>query len=1767
MAGIPRSVLDPLVGHRDVGPAGATTTNHGSFSLEKPRAFVAVDVPFPFSQSAPRLPPPPLPSPPPLPRNKREPPPQPPPLMLLRPVSSLPPPPHLPRRSAAPSAPAQFFLVLRRRQRRRRHHRRPYHPVVRASLPEILASLPSSLALVGPAAVAAAAAVASSFSSWPSSSSRSSLPQLSPDPEDYNASGDVAGEWILFTSPTPFNRCVLLRCPSVSFEDGGVLLDGVNERLLTEERHYVNLSRGRIPAARGGVGACDISYQRICIALEDGGVIALDWPDNLDLDKEHGLDTTVLVVPGTPEGSMGRSIKMFVLDALKNGYFPIVMNPRGCGGSPLTTPRLFTAADSDDVSTAVRFINSKRPWTTLMGVGWGYGANMLTKYLVEVGESTPLTAAVCIDNPFDLQEATRSFPHHIALDQKLMVGLVDILSANKELFQGKAKDFNVQKALSASCLREFDGAISMVSHGFDTLDDFYSENSTRLSVALVKIPLLFIQSDDGTVPLLSVPRSSISENPFTSLLLCSCVHSTIFTFQRYTVLWCQNLALEWLSAVEFALLKGRHPLIKDVDITINPSKGLAFIEPQMNDRKSPKDNNFRQHSELIMYNNVPHGINGLLVDSAKEYSGAQKKENGQLKNNGDGDRVNRDPDEEGSEECSEDVEKGQVLQSASLVMNMLDATMPGTLDDDQKKKVLVAVEQGESLVKALEEAVPEDVRGKLTTSVTEILQSKRETFSLGALKRLGWNNVRSTTTKTVAQEKLKDSDQENGLKDAKMVDQNRSSAIIGEGGQKDTNMTNDNNPGESIELSQGKPSQTPGPFGIATEMGNEQTQSNNFEKTNSVINDSSEEQHRTEQGNETTPKQVSDDQSVTNSNGAPRERGQSADAATDQNPQLHAVEKEGETVRTSEDKAAHNVNDQSMQVSKTEESKPSPITVTQALDALTGFDDSTQMAVNSVFGVLENMIDQFQKQHDSENGENSDGNSDGPSVDETESHVWENMDNASSGKDINQSSQQPESSSSGISHSIMSKDDCAFGEGNPNLSIVSSAKGKMRYYRGNGADDHVDADGMKQVGGLPNYLLDIAVNSYLKAQYAMYLHEFLSTQLQLKSPESNLATDLFLDPQEGKWKIADQMDSVQNDISKSDKHSGSMEEIKYAGSSQEPSRTDNVIEPPYFIPGKFPDSAFKSNEWSNTVATRSKPANALRETLTCFIRDELSSALKIEVGRKLGITNTNQLERSLANDVERVADQVSETIVLDCELYPPACVQRNPTTVKFGATHGKNVVEAVSTAVQQSRHLRNILPVGVIVGVTLASLRNYFHVGGSKHDDHLKATVKSDILSENLIVEDSSKTNIQDGGNTNTDNHIEKIGGDNQQEMTRSEGQGMMVGAVTAALGASALVVHHQEENAKLEETAQEKSQNNLMSSFAEKALSVAAPVVPTKGDGEVDHERLVAVLAELGQKGGVLRFVGKIALLWGGIRGAMSLTDRLISFLRISERPLFQRILGFSFMVLVLWSPVVIPLLPTLVQSWTISASTGIVGYACIVGLYVSIMILVMLWGKRIRGYENPVEQYGMNIGSASRVREFFQGLVGGVTVVGLVHSISILLGFTTFQTGLYSFLDRPFDLIKSSSNVFMLALRGFATATSIAVVEEMVFRSWLPEEIAVDLGYYNAIMISGVAFSLIHRSLPSVPGFLLLSLVLFGLKQRTQGKLAAPIGLRSGIMTASYLIQSSGVITSKPETPFWMISTYHLHPFDGVIGLSICSLLAILLFPQKPVQKDTSV
>lgn len=118
-------------------------------------------------------------------------------------------------------------------------------------------------------------------------------------------------------------------------------MEDVNEKLVKEDRHFVSLNKGRmkILLARSEEEEEWLAYQRVCVSTDDGGVISLDWPANLDLNEEQGLDTTLLLVPGTPQGSMDTNVRSFVCEALQRGCFPVVMNPRGCAGSPLTTAR------------------------------------------------------------------------------------------------------------------------------------------------------------------------------------------------------------------------------------------------------------------------------------------------------------------------------------------------------------------------------------------------------------------------------------------------------------------------------------------------------------------------------------------------------------------------------------------------------------------------------------------------------------------------------------------------------------------------------------------------------------------------------------------------------------------------------------------------------------------------------------------------------------------------------------------------------------------------------------------------------------------------------------------------------------------------------------------------------------------------------------------------------------------------------------------------------------------------------------------------------------------------------------------------------------------------------------------------------------------------------------------------------------------------------------------------------------------------------------
>lgn len=96
-----------------------------------------------------------------------------------------------------------------------------------------------------------------------------------------------------------------------------------------------------------------------------------------------------------------------------------------------------------------------------------------------------------------------------------------------------------------------------------------------------------------------------------------------------------------------------------------------------------------------------------------------------------------------------------------------------------------------------------------------------------------------------------------------------------------------------------------------------------------------------------------------------------------------------------------------------------------------------------------------------------------------------------------------------------------------------------------------------------------------------------------------------------------------------------------------------------------------------------------------------------------------------------------------------------------------------------------------------------------------------------------------------------------------------------------------------------------------------------------------------------------------------------------------------------------------------------------------------------------------------------------------------------------------------------------------------------------------------------LLFRSPWAVPGLWLLSLTLAGVRQRSQGSLFLPIGLRSGIVASSYILHTGGFLTYQPKFPPWFTGSYPTQPFSGVVGFAFALSLAILLYPGEPLRR----
>ncbi|CCF59849.1 hypothetical protein KAFR_0I00680 [Kazachstania africana CBS 2517] len=252
----------------------------------------------------------------------------------------------------------------------------------------------------------------------------------------------------------------------------------------------------------------------------------------------------IIVCHGLAGGSHEPIIRSLTknLSTISNGKFQVVvLNTRGCARSKITTPGLFTAFHSLDIEEFLQREKDRHPTRKVYGVGFSFGATMLSNYLGKVGGKTQLTAACTLCNPWDMvlsgQKMAQDFWTRNLFAQPITQFLTRMVKVNMkelEVPDGTTPDHkptvddpsyytftraNLEKAFKFKQLVEFDNVFTAPSLGFSSGLEYYKAASPLNRINNVKIPLLVINStDDPVVSEHSIPKAYLDENP--NVLLC-----------------------------------------------------------------------------------------------------------------------------------------------------------------------------------------------------------------------------------------------------------------------------------------------------------------------------------------------------------------------------------------------------------------------------------------------------------------------------------------------------------------------------------------------------------------------------------------------------------------------------------------------------------------------------------------------------------------------------------------------------------------------------------------------------------------------------------------------------------------------------------------------------------------------------------------------------------------------------------------------------------------------------------------------------------------------------------------------------------------------------------------------------------------------------------------------------------------------------------------------------------------------------------------------
>ena len=198
------------------------------------------------------------------------------------------------------------------------------------------------------------------------------------------------------------------------------------------------------------------------------------------------------------------------------GWRFVVLEFRSCGDVQNRVRRSYHSGETSDLAFVTSQLVKRFPRAPLAVVGYSLGANVLLKWLGEVGDQAPgqLVAAAAVSPPFDpgVCSAQCARRYGGAIARQLLRTLIPKAIAKERQFPGL---WPVDAVRRCRTFRAFDELVTAPLHGFRDAEHYYTSQSCASFLPAIRRPtLLLAAADDPLCRPEILPHAVVEASPY-----------------------------------------------------------------------------------------------------------------------------------------------------------------------------------------------------------------------------------------------------------------------------------------------------------------------------------------------------------------------------------------------------------------------------------------------------------------------------------------------------------------------------------------------------------------------------------------------------------------------------------------------------------------------------------------------------------------------------------------------------------------------------------------------------------------------------------------------------------------------------------------------------------------------------------------------------------------------------------------------------------------------------------------------------------------------------------------------------------------------------------------------------------------------------------------------------------------------------------------------------------------------------------------------------